>query len=184
MGDFERVVDVVAYDPAWPERFEIERRLLADALPMSLSIEHIGSTSVPGLAAKPIIDILVVVPDVEGVAADVSALERHRYRFRPSAFADDHDHLFFPKDTAGRRTHHLHVFGTQSPQPRENRIFREYLKVHPEVARRYEVAKHRAAALHPDSRAEYGAAKEPFVIELMAEALLWDETSGRTTSDG
>ncbi|MBA2948091.1 GrpB family protein [Streptomyces sp. PSKA28] len=83
MDEPVRVVEVVAYDPTWPEQFETERQLLADALPQAVSIEHIGSTSVPGLAAKPIIDIIAVVPDVKEVAADVSALERHGYVFRP-----------------------------------------------------------------------------------------------------
>lgn len=61
-----RVVEIVPYDPAWPGLFGIERHLLADALPGALGIEHIGSTSVPGLAAKPIVDILVVVPEAGG----------------------------------------------------------------------------------------------------------------------
>jgi GrpB-like predicted nucleotidyltransferase (UPF0157 family) len=122
-----RVVEVIAYDPSWPDRFDAERRQLAELLPGASSTEHVGSTSVPGLAAKPIIDIVVVVPEVEEVAADVSGLERLGYVFRPSAFPDDRDHLFFAKDTDGTRTHHLHVFGARSPKP-------AYLAAHPEAA--------------------------------------------------
>ncbi|MBA2948090.1 GrpB family protein [Streptomyces sp. PSKA28] len=81
--------------------------------------------------------------------------------------------MFLPKDTAGKRTHHLHVFGVASPHPRENRIFRDYLRARPETARRYEASKRRAADLHPDSRARYGDAKEAVVLEVMAEARLW-----------
>ena len=173
MDDPVRVVEVVAYDPNWPDRFETERQLLVNLLPTATSIEHIGSTSVPGLAAKPIIDILSVVPDVEEIAAGVAGLERLGYMFRPWVFADDEDHLFFPKDTAARRTHHLHVFGRTSPLPHENRIFRDYLATHPEAARRYAVAKRQAADLHPDSRARYGGAKEAIMRQLMADARLW-----------
>lgn len=89
-----RVVEVVAHDPAWAGCFARQRAALLRALPAALSIEHIGSTSVPGLAAKPIIDILPVVPDVAGAAADPSPLLRLGYVHRPAAFADDDEHLF------------------------------------------------------------------------------------------
>ncbi|QLQ36500.1 GrpB family protein [Micromonospora robiginosa] len=168
-----RVVEVVVHDPRWPDQFERERRLLAEVLPTSLSIEHIGSTSVPGLAAKPIIDISAVLPDFQENAVDLEALGRLGYVFRPGVFADDEQHLFFPKDTAGRRTHHLHLFSVMSPLPRQNRIFRDYLAAHPDAARRYESAKRRAADLHPDSRARYGEAKEAAMLHVLAQARLW-----------
>jgi GrpB-like predicted nucleotidyltransferase (UPF0157 family) len=137
------------------------------------SIEHVGSTSVPGLAAKPIIDIEVVVPEVEEIAAHVTGLERLGYVFRPLAFPDDGDHLFFVKDTDGKRTHHLHVFAARSPRPQENRVFRAYLAAHPEAARRYERAKRAAAQAHPDSRARYGEAKAAVFFELLEQSRLW-----------
>lgn len=167
------VVEVVDYDPTWPELFEIERRLLVNALPGALSIEHIGSTSVPGLAAKPIIDILAVVPVVAAVAVGIPAVERLGYVFRPWVFADDDQHLFFVKDTGGRRTHHLHVFRAASPKPQENRLFRDYLVAHPDAARRYESAKRLAADAHPDSRARYGDAKAAVMYQVLAEARIW-----------
>jgi GrpB-like predicted nucleotidyltransferase (UPF0157 family) len=168
-----RVVEVVPYDPSWPGRFQAERQRLADVLPGASRIDHVGSTSVPGLAAKPIIDIVVVVPDIEEIAADVSPLARLGYVFRPLAFPEDGDHLFFVKDTAGRRTHHLHVFGAGSAKPRENRVFRAYLAAHPEQARRYEVAKRAAAEAHPDSRARYGDAKQDVMFELLERSRVW-----------
>jgi GrpB-like predicted nucleotidyltransferase (UPF0157 family) len=168
-----RVVEIVPYDPTWPELFDAERGRLAEVLPTASSIEHIGSTSVPGLAAKPIIDVLVVVPEVAKIASDVEALARIGYVFRPSAFAEDPQHLFFVKNTDGRRTHHLHVFGASAPHPHDNRTFRDYLRAHPDVARRYEEAKRRAADAHPDSRARYGEAKEGVMVELLTEARKW-----------
>jgi GrpB-like predicted nucleotidyltransferase (UPF0157 family) len=168
-----RVVEVVPYDPTWSGQFEVERQWLVPVLPGASSIEHIGSTSVAGLAAKPIIDIVAVVPEVAEVATDVSGLERLGYVFRPLAFADDGDHLFFVKDTGGNRTHHLHVFGVTSPWPQENRVFRDYLAAHPDAARRYETAKRKAAEAHPDSRARYGNAKEGVMLQLAAEARQW-----------
>jgi GrpB-like predicted nucleotidyltransferase (UPF0157 family) len=179
VNDDAPVVEVVPYDPTWPERFEAERRLLSEALPDALSVEHIGSTSVPGLAAKPIIDIMVVVPDVDGVVANLRPLEQLGYVYRPLVFPEDGDHLFFAKDTAGRRSHHLHIFGVASPVPAENRVFRAYIEANPAAARRYEAAKRRAAELCPHSRAQYGAAKEDTTMRLLAEARLWSEAGVR-----
>lgn len=167
------VVEVVPYDPAWSVRFTVEQRLLSEALPAALSVEHFGSTSIPGLAAKPIIDILAVVPEVEAVVADLRPLELLGYVYRPMAFPEDDDHLFFAKDTAGKRSHHLHVFGVTSLVPEANRVFRAYLAANPDAARRYEAAKKRAAELQPHSRAQYGAAKEEVMTQLLAEAHLW-----------
>nr|WP_269456372.1 GrpB family protein [Micromonospora auratinigra] len=103
-------------------------------------------------------------------------MERLGYRHRPEAFPEDDAHLFLSKDTAGKRSHHLHVFGVGSPVPAENRLFCAYLAANPGAARRYEAAKRRAAELHPDSRARYGAAKEETMTRLSAEALRWSRT--------
>ncbi|WP_174527766.1 GrpB family protein [Micromonospora maritima] len=179
MGYDAPPVEVVPYDPTWPARFEAERLLLSDALPTALGIEHIGSTSVPGLMAKPIIDIQVVVPEVDDVLTGLVPLQRLGYVHRPLAFPADGDHLFLVKDTAGRRSRHLHVFGVTSGAPEENRLFRAYLTTHSGAARRYEAAKMRAAALHPDSRARYSRAKEEEFLRLLAEARQW----GRSRAD-
>ncbi|MFC0031833.1 GrpB family protein [Micromonospora chaiyaphumensis] len=179
MTDEAPVVVVVPYDPAWPERFTVEQRLLSEALPAALSIEHIGSTSIPGCAAKPIIDIQMAVPDVDAVVADLRPLELLGYVYRPTAFPEDRDHLFFAKDTAGKRTHHLHVFHVTSSVPEANRVFRAYVAANPDAARRYEVAKRRAAERCPDSRAQYGAAKEEAMTQLSAEARRWSEAAGQ-----
>jgi GrpB-like predicted nucleotidyltransferase (UPF0157 family) len=167
------VVEVVDYDPSWPASFEAERQRLIPVLPFAATVEHIGSTSVPGLAAKPIIDILAVVPTVTDVAADVSAIEGLGYVSRPLAFPEDSDHLFFVKDTAGTRTHHLHVFDACSPKPQANRTFRAFLVAHPDAARRYATAKRAAAKAHPDSRGRYGVVKEAVMFELMEQARRW-----------
>ena len=175
------MVEVVPYDPAWPSRFQAEQRLLSDTLPDALSIEHIGSTSIPGLAAKPIIDVMAVVPEADAVVADLRPLEQLGYVYRPTVFPDDSDHLFFAKDTAGKRSHHLHVFGARSPVPEENRVFRAYLEANPAAARRYEAAKKRAAEEQPHSRARYGAAKEGTMTQLSAEARRWSESDAGST---
>ncbi|MFG3297650.1 GrpB family protein [Micromonospora chersina] len=178
MKDVARVVEVVAHDPTWSERFTAAQRPLVGALPTAVSIEHIGSTSIPGMAAKPIIDIQAVVPEVEAVLADLRPLEQLGYVHRPLVFPDDDQHLFFVKDTAGKRAEHLHVFGVTSPVPAANRLFRAYIAADADAARRYEAAKRHAAERHPDSRARYGAAKEEAMRQLTAEARLWRGSSG------
>ncbi|WP_405090661.1 GrpB family protein [Micromonospora sp. NBC_01392] len=182
--DAKPVVEVVAYDPAWSERFRVEQRLLSEALPTVLSVEHFGSTSIPGLAAKPIIDIMAVVPEADAVVTDLRSLERLGYVYRPMAFPEDHDHLFFAKDTAGVRSHHLHIFGVTSLVPAANRVLRAYIAATPDAARRYEAAKRRAAELHPYSRAQYGAAKEEMMTYLSAEARLWSQSARRPSEKG
>ncbi|WP_165947220.1 GrpB family protein [Micromonospora sp. 15K316] len=178
------VVEVVPYDPAWSERFQVEQRLLSEVLPAALSVEHFGSTSIPGVAAKPIIDILAVVAEVAEVVADLRPLEELGYVYRPMAFPEDDDHLFFARDTHGKRSHHLHVFGVTSLVPEANRVFRAYIAANPDAARRYEAAKRRAAELHPHSRAQYGAAKEEMMTQLSAEARLWSRSARRQSTAG
>ncbi|NES28933.1 GrpB family protein [Micromonospora terminaliae] len=179
MKDDAPVVEIVPYDPAWPQRFTVEQGLLSEALPAALGIEHIGSTSIPGCAAKPIIDIQVAVAEVGAVVAHLRPLEQLGYVYRPLAFPEDGDHLFFAKDTAGKRTHHLHVFRVTSPVPEANRVFRAYLAANPDAARRYEAAKRRAAERCRHSRAQYGAAKEEVMTQLSAEARRWSESAGQ-----
>ncbi|MFI7609216.1 GrpB family protein [Micromonospora sp. NPDC049366] len=184
MANDAPVVEVVPYDPAWPERFAVEQPLLSAALPAALSVEHFGSTSIPGLAAKPIIDIQAVVPEVAAVVADLRPLEQLGYVYRPTVFPEDSDHLFFAKDTAGKRSHHLHIFGVSSLAPEANRLLRAYIAANPDAARRYEAAKRRAAELHPDSRARYGAAKEAIMTRLSAEARRWSRSARHQSAGG
>src|SRR4051812_21455376 len=123
-----RTVEVASYCEAWPDQFLVERALLAQAMPGALAIEHIGSTSVPGLSAKPTIDILMVVDDVSRVHTNHAGAEQLGYQYRPNSFPDDGDHLFFRKVSNGVRTHHLHILAASSPRVAEYRLFRDYLR--------------------------------------------------------
>jgi len=147
-------VEMAAYDPTWPERFHDERGRLPKALPGVVDVHHIGSTSVPGLVAKPILDIIVVLSDVAGLAKDPTAVAALGYEFRPAVFDDDPDHLFFVKNAGHQRTHHLHVFAASSPDTFDNLIFRDYLCAVQDAATRYALVKTSLARRHPDSRVE------------------------------
>lgn len=172
-----RTPEIRPYDPAWATLYATEAAALRPAIPGLLALEHIGSTSVPGLAAKPIVDILAVVPDAGPLTGDHAALAALDYDYRPAAFADDPMHLFFAKDIAGRRAVHLHVFAEPSPYPAENLRFRDYLRASAPGRVRYADGK-RAIAAVTSTRGEYAMAKEPLMAELTLAVDAW-EAAGR-----
>jgi GrpB-like predicted nucleotidyltransferase (UPF0157 family) len=167
-----RTPKVVPYDPAWPALYATEAARLADAIPGLLAVEHIGSTSVPGLAAKPIVDILAIVTAMEPVDADHAALADLGYDYRPQAF-DDPLHVYLPKDIDGRRAVHLHIFASASPVPAENLRFRDFMRSSSAARTRYAEGK-RAIAAVTTTRAEYAEAKDPLMAELTKAAIAWD----------
>lgn len=173
------VVEVVDWTPAWAAQFARAKAELSAVLPVGVTVEHIGSTSVVGLAAKPIIDILVVTDRVDDLRSVLATFEALGYSYNPKYFADDIDHLFLRRDTNGVRTEHLHIFHPRSPAPQANRSFRDYLSSNPGGARRYGDAKRAAAVAHPHSRGAYGEAKEPIMQGLVREASDWAKENRR-----
>lgn len=169
-------VAIGPYDPAWPRRFDEEKRHLLACLPRGAigRIEHFGSTAVPGLAAKPIVDILVEVPSLQlvgTVIAPILTAQGYEYFWRPSwknpneiAYA-----WFIKRDAAGRRTHHIHMLEPASPDW-DRLLFRDYLIEHPELAAEYEALKYRIAREHPDDRIAYANAKTDFVTRVTRTA--------------
>jgi GrpB-like predicted nucleotidyltransferase (UPF0157 family) len=167
-------VEVVDYDPAWPARFEAERALLVDAVPgLFLSVEHIGSTSVPGLAAKPTIDILGVVDGLDEVVRAVEPLAAAGYDYRPGAFPDGERHLFFRKVRSGKRLVHLHVLAASSHRVDEYRLFRDFLRANQPVAARYGEYKRALAARFSHDRQRYVDTKQGEVDVMLEEARSW-----------
>ncbi len=167
----DNTIEVVAYSGAWPRRFDSERAALDRALgPVTVSIEHIGSTAVPGMSSKPTIDILVVVADVEAFVEQVGAVEALGYEWRPgNAFVGRPDHLFLRKVVDGKRTHHLHVLHQDSAEIADYRLFRDALRTDPALAARYEEVKLGLAAAHADDRMRYVTEKERWVGRELAE---------------
>jgi len=169
-------VEITDYNPDWPRQFEQEVRHLRDSLPQGLigRIEHFGSTAVPGLAAKPIVDMLVEVPSLRVVHETIAPiLERQGYDYfwRPSwrdgvtpAYT-----WFIKRDASGRRTHHLHMLQRDSPDW-DRLLFRDYLIANPQQARAYGALKIRLAANAPGDRIAYARAKTDFINDVMREA--------------
>ena len=163
-------VAVVVYDPRWPELFEKERRHLLSCLPADLvkRIEHFGSTAVPGLAAKPIIDILVEVSSLEETnkrIAPILEAQGYDYFWRAS-FGDDTPPFyawFIKRDSGGNRTHHIHMIERDFKQW-DNLLFRDYLVEHPDLAQEYATLKLKLSEEHRNNRVAYTKAKTDFIV--------------------
>ncbi|SED92290.1 GrpB domain, predicted nucleotidyltransferase, UPF0157 family [Rhizobiales bacterium GAS191] len=166
-------IEIVEYDPRWPALFAEEVALLRAALDRDLvvGLEHFGSTAIPGMAAKPIIDILVAVRSLaEARVTAIRPLQRLGYMFW--AENPKTDRMFFVKGLppyGARRTHHVHITETTG-EPWLNLPFRDYLRAHPDEARRYERLKRDLAIQHHTDREAYTDAKADFLEEILSKA--------------
>ncbi len=159
------------YDPEWPERFEQEAARIREAAgDHLLALEHIGSTAVPGLAAKPVVDMLGGTETLADADACVGPLEAIGYEYVPELEAELPERRYFRRTADGRHTHHLHVVEVGSEFFERHRDFRDYLRDHPEAAARYEALKRELAAEHRHDVAAYTEGKSDFVAEIEARA--------------
>lgn len=163
-----RCADVVDYDARWPADFDsIREHLLSAVEPFALRIEHVGSTAVPGLAAKPVIDVDVVVPDEGLVPRAISALTSLGHQHRGDlGIAGREAFSCLP----GLPEHHLYVVVVGSPAYRDHIDLRDYLRAHPEQAQRYAQEKILLAPLLASDRQAYVDGKAWIVRELLAQA--------------
>ena len=157
------------YDPIWPARFALERQRLAEVLEpwMAGPIEHVGSTAIPGLRAKPIIDIMVAVRTLEESRPAIDVLRGLSYRYFPHRADVTH---WFCKPSPEFRTHHLHLVPFRSRLWAERLLFRDYLRSHPQAASEYATLKARLAEEHRFDREGYTDAKGPFIQRILALA--------------
>lgn len=169
---FDPAVRIVEYDPAWPEMAAVEiGRIGAAVGETAIRVDHVGSTAVPGLAAKPIVDLQLSVADVEARESYVGPLEGLGYLFAPDP--DSPDFHFFGKPAQRPRTFHLHVCAVGSEHERRHLALREYLRARPEEVERYAALKRDLVALHPRDRLAYMEGKERYVAALERRAAAW-----------
>jgi len=165
-------VSIATYNPAWPLMFEEEKRHLLECLPNDLirRIEHFGSTAVPNLAAKPVVDILV----------EVTSLEETKNRIVPLLEAQGYDYFwrtdvspayawFIKRDSVGKRTHHIHMVESDF-EHWDRLLFRDYLIDHPQIAKDYEALKRNLASAHEHDRTAYTEGKAEFVLKVTRQA--------------
>lgn len=170
-------IDLVDYDPDWPARFAVERTLLLQALGRWLAgpIEHIGSPAIPGMAAKPVIDIMAAVAGLETARPAIAAAEAIGYVHFP--YRADVMH-WFCKPSAARRTHHLHLVPHGSALWHDRLAFRDRLRGDRALANEYRALKAALALRHPGDREAYTDAKGPFVARVLALCRAGDARAG------
>jgi len=165
-------IDIIAYQADWPKNAELEIERIKSSLPNIIDdIQHVGSTAVPGLAAKPIIDIQVGVKSLETIKKyAIQELEKLDYVYW--AENPDPNRLFFVKGMppyGEQRTHHVHVVSVDSPAYRDKIIFRDYLRSHPEAAKNYSELKTRLALEFSVDREKYTEKKTDFIKTILTE---------------
>ena len=162
-------VTVLPYDSAWKSAFEaIKKEIEGAAGDLILGVEHVGSTSVEGMSAKPCIDLDVVIRDVSVLEAVIARLAAIGYIHEGDLGIPGRE-AFKYTDKPHLQTHHLYVCPRDSRELHRHITFREFLKSHPEAVRQYSRVKETAAQLYPDDIDRYIAYKSPFIEELYAQ---------------
>ena len=163
---------IAEYDLRWPDLFDREREVVRAALgKLVLKIEHIGSTAIPGLPAKPIIDLLVGIRSLaEARACAIGPLLQLGYVYIPEYERWLPDELFFRKGVPGPPTHHVHVMEPANPRWTDHLRFRDYLRGHPGTAAAYADLKKSLAQQFGEDIGAYRDAKDDFVRDVLARA--------------
>jgi GrpB-like predicted nucleotidyltransferase (UPF0157 family) len=163
-------ITIADYDPNWPRLFEqIRRRLEVHLSNLAVTIEHVGSTAVPGLDAKPIIDLDVVVRSSNDVATATSRLESLGYRHEGDLGVAGRE-AFAPPAPLPRHDHHLYVVVLRSKPYWNHVLLRDYLRTHPEEARRFGDFKRSLASSLGDDRDSYTEGKSVFLEGMLTKA--------------
>jgi GrpB-like predicted nucleotidyltransferase (UPF0157 family) len=163
---------LVTYDPKWVQIAVAHAESLCVLGSMLVRVHHIGSTSVPGLIAKPIIDLLPVVTDLTDLDRERESIEALGYKWH-GEFGMSGRRYCTLSDESGVRIVQLHFFKAASPEIERHIAFRDYLRAHPQVASTYEKEKIRARDLHPDDSHSYSDEKAGWIKKTEAKALIW-----------
>lgn len=162
------------HNPCWAEEFTRESSLVANVLGelLVVAMHHIGSTVIPVIRAKPIIDMLAVVSDVSLLDEASPRLEALGYEVM-GEFGIPGRRYFRKNNAAGTRTHQIHAFQAGSPQIQRYMSFRDFMRAHPDCAQQYDALKHRLAEQYPNDIASYTDGKDEFIREMDARAARW-----------
>lgn len=164
-------VRLVDHKSEWSAHFEKEKDLIMDIVCIkNIVVEHIGSTSIPGIKAKSTIDILVGVQTLEEAMKIIPDLEKIGYEYFPEYEERIPERRYLSKGEKGKRSHHLHMFDIKSDLWKEHLLFREYLRKNKEKAKEYEKLKVNLAKKYHSNKEEYTRAKGPFIEKMIREA--------------
>ncbi len=168
-----RKVEVVPHTPKWREAFAVESKRVTDALGENVvALHHIGSTAIPGIYAKPIIDLLIEVKNIVKVDDQSSSMESLGYQVM-GEFGIPDRRYFRKNSQEGDRTHHIHAFKVGSAQVERHLAFRDYMIAHPEEAQIYSELKCRLAREYPTDIDGYMDGKDSFIRAIDKKAAQW-----------
>jgi len=171
LGLHKDKVELMPYTTEWADEFKKEKAILEKLLHgYALAIEHVGSTSIPGLSAKPILDIAVAVKDVNTLKNLIPLLSENGYD--PLNSIEAKEELLARKGTPENRTHYIHIEIIGNTYWTNHILFRDYLLKHPEVIKEYEYLKQKLSTEHKDEREKYTAAKNEFIQHVLKLAEL------------
>jgi GrpB-like predicted nucleotidyltransferase (UPF0157 family) len=164
-------IEIVSYDPAWPARFESEKSIvLAIFRAVPIQVEHIGSTAVPGLGAKPVIDMLLGVEDLAAVEARIPDLAAADYEYVRRYETEFPERRLFAKPQQRPRAYHLHAVEFSTAFWRRQLLFRNFLRLQAQVALDYCELKRRLATEYGTDRDGYSRAKTAFIEAVLERA--------------
>jgi GrpB-like predicted nucleotidyltransferase (UPF0157 family) len=167
-------VELVPHRPEWAEMARSESVRLKEALgDMLLAVHHIGSTAIPGIMAKPIVDLIPQVRDIDELNAAMPRLEALGYECLGEFGLPGRRYCHLTDPITGKRKFQLHGYARGAGGMPRHLAFRDYLRAHPAIAKQYEAEKIRAAALHPDDVMAYNEAKNDWIKRAEREALAW-----------
>ena len=165
------IVKLVSHNPKWKLLYEEESLFLHKILDGYIAgIAHIGSTAIPGIIAKPIIDIALAVKDIAKVQEIIENMESHGYIYRGEILLGIPDRYLFVKGTENIRTHHIHLMPITHYEWETHRLFRDYLISHPETAKSYENLKIELMHQFPTDRSSYLEGKSSFIQNVIKTA--------------
>lgn len=172
----KREYSIEAYDQNWVLRFEKIRLFLIEVFKdKALQIDHVGSTSIPGIKAKPIIDVLVVVSEMEPFTIEREVMAQYGYKNGDNYIAPNT--ILFFKEEARRKTENIHVCVKGSPKARQFIVMRDYLRNNPERAHQYSELKEKLNKQHPEDYPAYRAGKDSFLKETEELAYSWESAN-------
>lgn len=164
---------VVPHETSWRQQFEAEAKRVSAALPdIEIWLHHIGSTAIPGIVAKPIIDILMEIQDVTVLDQKNAIMEGLGYEVM-GEFGLPGRRYFRKVNEAGIRTHQIHAFKRVGSEAQRHLAFRDYMIAHPDAAKAYSQLKQKLAQTHSENINAYGDGKDPFIKEHEEKALAW-----------
>lgn len=162
-------VSLAPYNPKWVDLYKREEKELKTILGGKVYVEHIGSTAIPGISAKPLVDVMVGIPLMRDIKKYIQKLEASGYHYRPN-FGRIDQHVVLAKGNEHSRTHYIHVLRYNGKLWKDRLVFRDYLRTHPSLVKQYASLKERLAKQFANDRAMYTDRKGEFIRNVVKKA--------------